>query len=82
MTTQAKIDANRRNAAKSTGPKTAAGKARVSLNALKHGLSAKTIVLPQEDEQAYHQRLEAWTAELQPYSAIGRYLVERAVRLS
>jgi hypothetical protein len=46
MTTQAKIDANRRNATKSTGPKTAAGKARVSLNALKHGLSAQTMVLP------------------------------------
>ena len=45
--------ANRRNARKSTGPKTAAGKARSKMNALKHGLDAETPILPGEDEAAF-----------------------------
>ena len=82
MVSQAKIDANRRNAAKSTGPRTAEGKAKVKFNAVTHGLTAATVVLPHEDEQAYQHRLEAWTRDLQPPDEPGRYLVERAVRMS
>lgn len=41
MTTPRQTAANRRNAARSTGPKSAAGKARSSQNALRHGLSAR-----------------------------------------
>jgi hypothetical protein len=44
MTTKKKIAASRRNARKSTGPKTPAGKAASSMNALRHGLRARTIV--------------------------------------
>ena len=40
MTSEAKIAANRRNAQRSTGPRTALGKARVRRNALGHGLAA------------------------------------------
>ena len=40
-----KIEANRRNAKKSTGPRSAAGKAKSSRNAVKHGLLAGLIVL-------------------------------------
>jgi len=43
MTSPAKQRANRRNAAKSTGPKTAAGKAAVARNALQHGLSLPVL---------------------------------------
>ena len=43
--TPAKIEANRRNAQKSTGPKSAAGKAVAKLNALKHGVLAQTVVV-------------------------------------
>ena len=82
MISQAKIDANRRNAAKSTGPRTANGKAKVRLNAVTHGLTSTTVVLPHENEQAYQHRLEAWTRELQPPGELGRYLVERVVRIS
>src|SRR5438045_1517954 len=46
---QRKIEANRANALKSTGPRTAEGKTRSSMNALKHGLRARTLILPGED---------------------------------
>ena len=82
MVSQAKIDANKRNAAKSTGPRTAEGKDKVRFNAVTHGLTAATVVLPHEDEQAYQHRLEAWTRDLKPPDEPGRYLVERAVRIS
>ena len=44
---------NRANAAHSTGPKTEAGKPRSCLNALRHGLTGHTIILPAEDLEAY-----------------------------
>jgi hypothetical protein len=62
MISDRKREANRRNAQKSTGPKTDEGKSKVKLklklNALTHGLYARTIVLPHEDEAAYRQRLD------------------------
>jgi hypothetical protein len=82
MISQRKLEANRRNARQSTGPKTAEGKARVRLNAVKHGMTAETPVLPHEDAEAYRRRLEAWTSELNPRSDVARYLVERAVKTS
>ena len=82
MISQAKIDANKRNAAKSKGPRTPEGKDKVRFNAVTHGLTAVTVVLPHEDEQAYQYRLEAWTRDLKPPDEPGRYLVERAVRIS
>ena len=83
MTSQRKIEANRRNSARSTGPKSPEGKRKVSQNAVKHGLTATTlVVLPHEDEEAYERRLEAWTAEINPKGDMGRYLAERAVKVS
>lgn len=82
MTSERKIEANRRNARKSSGPKTQAGKDKVRFNAVKHGLTAKTVVLPHEDAEAYQQRVEAWTRELNPRGDLGRYLAERAARIS
>ena len=43
MATAAQIEANRLNAQKSTGPRTDRGKARAKLNAIKHGMTARTI---------------------------------------
>src|SRR4051794_26908923 len=51
MATGAQIEANRKDAQKSTGPRTKAGKAIARLNALKHGARARSVapVPPQED---------------------------------
>jgi len=58
MSTQAQINANRRNAQKSTGPTSPDGKARSSLNALKSGIDAWSHIIPGEDPA----ELEALTA--------------------
>lgn len=50
--------ANRANAQLSTGPKTAEGKAKVSLNAVKGGLTGRTVLLPGDDLEAYHASAE------------------------
>lgn len=80
------IERNRRNGAKSKGPKTAEGKARSRLNAVKYGLTAQTLLLPGED--AEHRRLleEALRADLEPVGAVGEVVFAEvfrdAVRLS
>jgi hypothetical protein len=56
-----RLEANRANAKRSTGPKTEAGKSRSKLNALKHGLSAEKIVIGEEDPSEF----EALRASLQ-----------------
>jgi hypothetical protein len=52
------------------------------LNALKHGLDAKTMILPGEDATAYQARLDTWRAEVQPRNALEESLLEQAVDLS
>jgi hypothetical protein len=73
---------NRKNSKLSTGPRTAAGKARSKLNSLKHGLRAATLVLPGEDPEALQHRLDAWTDELDPQTDLERYFVRSAVEAS
>src|SRR5690606_36941793 len=58
IVSEARRAANRANAQKSTGPKTAAGKQAVRLNAVKHGLCAASTVLKDEDAAAF-DRLHA-----------------------
>jgi hypothetical protein len=73
------VAANRRNAAKSSGPKTAEGKAVVAQNALRHGLTAEQLVLFDEigaDFAAFHGELRA---TYQPTDAVEEELVERIV---
>src|SRR6202165_3059022 len=53
MPSPAQYAANRLNAVKSTGPATPKGKVRSSLNALRHGLTARVVILPTEDMAAY-----------------------------
>jgi hypothetical protein len=51
MTTEREVAANRRNAAKSTGPRTRHGKATVARNALRHGLASATVGHGEEPEK-------------------------------
>jgi len=82
MATQAKILANRRNAQKSTGPQTPQGKAVVSQNALKHGLSARHDVITSESQADFDLHRDALLAELDPLSPMESILTDRIVSLS
>ncbi len=59
MTTPARIEANRRNARRSTGPRTQAGKARVASNAFRHGLAVPVAALPE-----FHEGLKQLTVQI------------------
>ncbi|MBV8313694.1 MAG: hypothetical protein JOZ53_01925, partial [Planctomycetaceae bacterium] len=82
LSDQQRREINQKNSQRSTGPRTAAGKARSKLNGLKHGLRAATLVLPGEDAVALEQRLDAWTDELDPQTDLERYFVRSAVEAS
>ncbi len=67
--------ANRANALLSTGPRTEPGKQRSSLNALRHGLTARTAVLPTEDPEAHQRHIQQFLDEYQPATATETQLV-------
>jgi hypothetical protein len=50
---EAQLEANRANALHSTGPRTEEGRRRSSMNATKHGLAGRTVLLPREDPEKY-----------------------------
>jgi hypothetical protein len=66
MRTPAQIDAARHNGAKSNGPKTPEGKAISSANSLRHGMTSKTILLTNENPEAYTKLAEAITKNFSP----------------
>src|SRR6516162_3987027 len=76
-TSQKRIDANRRNAQKSTGPRTPEGKGRSRFNGLKHGLTATIPVIPGEDPAVYEARLEAMIESLPPRNQVELDLLGR-----
>ena len=81
-TSEARTLANRKNAQKSTGPKTPEGKARSRANGLKHGLTGAGIVLTEEDATEVEIRNAELQAELAPQSAMGRIMVREMALLS
>src|SRR4051812_34034979 len=81
MTTYKQIEANRRNACRSTGPTTADGKLRSRRNAVRHGLTAETIIGALEDADDYKAFEAAVTADYDAQSAVERELVLRLASL-
>ncbi len=79
ITSDKQIDANRRNARKSTGPKTSEGKARASRNATRHGLLSEDILLSSEDVEDLEELSELLWDELQPVGELENHLVERII---
>src|ERR1700691_2289663 len=75
MATQAQIDANRRNAQKSTGPRTPEGRAAVRLNGVTHRLTAKTVVLKGESEDDFKALFDSLEAEHEPATPTEETLV-------
>ncbi len=65
-TSQKRIDANRQNAKKSTGPRTPEGKSRSRFNRLQHGLAATVAVLPGEDAAVFQARVDAMVETFAP----------------
>jgi hypothetical protein len=77
MTSYRQIEANRRNALKSTGPRTDAGKQVARCNAVRHGLTAETVIGALEDAEDYQSFEAAITADYDAQSAVERELVLR-----
>ena len=74
-----KMQANRVNAKKSTGPRTDEGKAAVSMNALTHGLTAKSLVIPGERKKDLVDLRENLAKDLRPVGEMESLLVDRIV---
>jgi hypothetical protein len=81
MSTLRQTEANRRNARLSTGPVTEEGKRRSRQNAVRHGLTAETVITALEDAEDYAAFEMAVTAEYDAQSAVERELVLRLASL-
>jgi hypothetical protein len=77
MTSYKQIEANRRNALKSTGPKSEAGKQTSRCNSVRHGLTAETVIVALEDAEDYKAFEATVIADYDAQSAIERELVLR-----
>jgi hypothetical protein len=81
MTSYRQIEANRRNAQNSTGPRTEEGKQSSRRNAVRHGLTAETVIGALEDAEDYQAFEAAITADYDAQSAVERELVLRLASL-
>src|SRR5436305_3355132 len=81
MTTYRQIEANRRNARRSTGPTSEEGKLRSRQNAVRHGLTAETVIGALEDAEDYKAFQAAVVADYDAQSAVERELVLRLASL-
>jgi hypothetical protein len=80
MATQAQIDANRRNAQHSTGPKTEAGKAKSSRNATRFGLFATNACILPGEQEAYDEMCHTLWDDLAPVGGLEEVTAAEYVR--
>jgi hypothetical protein len=81
MATKKQVEANRRNAKKSTGPKTSSGKGLASKNSLRHGLTAEQLVLwPTDDPTSWAELREKVISYCNPKDVLEEISVDRIVK--
>ena len=81
MASERQVAANRRNAARSTGPRTAAGKLRSRQNAYRHGLTAETVITSLEHSADYQAFETGLFDDYAPHGAVEHELVARLASL-
>jgi hypothetical protein len=79
MATPEQIAANRSNATHSTGPRTDAGRARSSQNALRHGLTAVRVLIPGENEEEFLLLRDAVHESMEPRSGLEAEIMNRLI---
>ena len=79
---EARLNANRLNAARSTGPKTEEGKNASRRNGLTHGLSGDGPVVAERDAEEIARRVEVLRGDLRPKSPLGEMMIPRMATLS
>ncbi len=86
MVSEKQLEANRRNAQKSTGPKTAEGKSNSSRNNLRHGLTGHISLLPTEDREAHdafcNELIESFNPETPMEHQLANSIAEDSWRLN
>src|ERR1035437_3898811 len=80
MSTLRQIEANQRNAQKSTGPTSVTGKATSSMNSLRTGIHAKSLVLPYENRAELEQLIDEYYQSFHPASPAARSFVDDLIR--
>jgi hypothetical protein len=80
MATAAQITANRANAQKSTGPRSAEGKSASRFNSLKHGIDAASVVIPGEDPADYEALAADYRRDFRPQSPSDIFHVDTMLR--
>jgi hypothetical protein len=81
MATEKQSAANRRNAQRSTGPRTGAGKARAAMNNVKHGAYAASEIIPGEDLAEREVLAHAYMERFAPDNIEQLHLVQVLIRL-
>ena len=76
MPSDAQLNANQANAQLSTGPKTPEGRAKSSLNAVKTGLTGRTVLLPGDDAAAYQNHIQRFLDRYKPSGEEEQALVQ------
>ena len=82
MATQNQIEANRKNAKKSTGPKTEEGKAIVAQNAIKHGLCTSDTVIGTENINDFNLHADLIIEEIAPVGTMETIITQRIITLT
>ena len=77
MSSLRRIESSRANGAKSSGPATPEGRQAVTLNAVKHGLTAQTVILKNESSEEYQAALQRYIDHFRPQGLPEEHLVHQ-----